>query len=317
MPETETEYCSRCGSATEWHEIEGRRRRVCPVCSHIAYKNPIVAAGTLSEQDDRVLLIRRGVEPGIGQWGLPAGYGEIGESPEETAIRETREETGLDVALDGLLGVFAFGGGSAQSGVVILYAAHPTNGALAAGDDAIDVAFFAANTLPDQIAFPIHRHVLKQWAQAHSITYRMATKNDWDRLAAIAAQDHRDRPMAFPDPTHEWVVLALHQEEVIGFASLIESALEYRRLTHWYVMPNWRNRGIGRRLLSEARAMVTQQGTLTLQVEMAANNSMGLALLLRHGFAIQGFSDLVRDDDAAPLRINLSSPAQALANENK
>ena len=88
----EARFCPRCSTSMRPQRLGDRTRPVCPACGWVHYLNPIVAAGTLVDQEGRALLIRRGVEPGLGQWGLPAGYAEVGETPEQTAIRETREE---------------------------------------------------------------------------------------------------------------------------------------------------------------------------------------------------------------------------------
>lgn len=89
---------------------------VCERCGWRWYANPKPAAAVLLERpapgeptpegEPSVLLLRRAVEPGYGAWDLPAGYLDPGESPEEAALRETREEAGLDVELLGLAGVY-------------------------------------------------------------------------------------------------------------------------------------------------------------------------------------------------------------------
>ena len=168
-------FCLRCGTPLESQKVDDRLRPVCPRCGYIHYVNPIVAAGTLVDHHGRVLLVRRGAPPGEGQWGLPAGYAEAGERPEETAVRETLEETGVRVALDDLLDVYAFSEEDSPGGVLILYAAHIEQGEPVAGDDATEARFFAPDALPRQIAFATHRQALTQWARVRTVTYGEAT----------------------------------------------------------------------------------------------------------------------------------------------
>jgi ADP-ribose pyrophosphatase YjhB (NUDIX family) len=101
---------------------------VCDRCGWRWYQNPKPAAGTLVEWQPpgatelSVLLLRRAVEPGFGEWDLPAGYLDPGESAEESAVRETREESGLAVELVRLVGVYTSRSGNA---VAVIYLARP------------------------------------------------------------------------------------------------------------------------------------------------------------------------------------------------
>jgi ADP-ribose pyrophosphatase YjhB (NUDIX family) len=84
---------------------------VCDRCAWRWYANPRPAAAVLVERVSdggqvELLLLRRAVEPGAGAWDLPAGYLDPHESFEQGAVRETREESGLDVELTGLAGVY-------------------------------------------------------------------------------------------------------------------------------------------------------------------------------------------------------------------
>jgi putative glutamine amidotransferase len=162
-------YCPQCGAPLSTRFVHARERAVCAFCGYVHYVNPIVAAGTLVHQDDRILLIRRGVAPGLGKWALPSGYAEIGETPEDAAIRETLEETGLQVALERLLIAEAFYDGDAPGGVIILYAAQAESGEIAPRDDAVEARFFGLDEVPDQIAFRQHRRAIALW-QAHPET---------------------------------------------------------------------------------------------------------------------------------------------------
>ncbi|NLX35307.1 MAG: NUDIX hydrolase [Chloroflexi bacterium] len=157
-------FCSSCGGRLEPALRDGRTRAVCVSCGKTHYVNPIVAAGTLVNVRGQVLLVRRAVAPREGYWALPAGYAEVGEHPEETALRETLEESGVQAQLDGLLTIDTFGGEQEPFGVLLLYAAHADSVVTRPGDDASEACFFAPEQLPASIAFETHRRVLRRWA---------------------------------------------------------------------------------------------------------------------------------------------------------
>ncbi len=96
-------FCPRCGQLLVEQDAFGRLRPVCVACGFVHFRDPKVAAAVLLSDNDRVLLIRRAVDPGRGLWALPAGFVEIGELPDEAAAREALEETGLHVEIGDLL----------------------------------------------------------------------------------------------------------------------------------------------------------------------------------------------------------------------
>ena len=152
--------CPHCRSAMEKRPEGGVVRPVCPGCGFVQYLNPAPGAGCILVRDEKVCLVRRRFEPKRGMWCLPTGFMEWDEDVRDTAVREVREETGLEVELTDLFAV--------ESGVlppdipvlVIFYLARETGGKMTAGDDADDVGFFALNDLPGPIAFAAHRRVL-------------------------------------------------------------------------------------------------------------------------------------------------------------
>ncbi len=158
-------FCSACGASAVDREIDQYVRSVCTGCGKILYRNPAPAAGCLVEQDGAVLLARRKFEPWQGRWYIPSGFVEYGDDVEDTARREVREETGLIVELGALFGVYSYFDDPRQHGIVVLYRALVVGGALQAGDDAAEVAFFAPAELPsaDQIGFATHRRALHEW----------------------------------------------------------------------------------------------------------------------------------------------------------
>jgi len=156
----EPTYCPRCATALEPRPEHGTMRPTCPACGFIWYRNPVPAAGVLLVENERVLLVRRKFEPRIGWWCIPAGFMEAGETPESTAVRELREETGLEARLTSLFAVYAGFDDPRVRAVLILYTAERTGGVLAPGDDATEAEWFPLDQLPDSIAFAAHRQAL-------------------------------------------------------------------------------------------------------------------------------------------------------------
>jgi ADP-ribose pyrophosphatase YjhB (NUDIX family) len=163
----EYKFCARCGHALESRIVEDHRERpVCPACGYIVYLNPPIAVGVIAERaDGKIPLVLRGENPGRGLWGLPAGFMEIDETAEETARRECLEETGLQVQLGDLWGVWSYYHKEKRmAGVLVLYSARVIGGEPHAGSDSMDVRFYGPDEIPfDSLAFQTHRDALTQW----------------------------------------------------------------------------------------------------------------------------------------------------------
>ena len=154
-------HCPRCGAAFEGGAASPRR---CAACGETTYLDPKVATGVVVEHGDGILLVRRNHEPMMGRWAFPSGYVDAGEVVEEAAVREVREETGVEVALDALLGVWSQRG---ERVIFIAYAGHSVGGAPAAGPEAFEVATFAPDALP-ALAFPHDDEVIAAWERWRS-----------------------------------------------------------------------------------------------------------------------------------------------------
>ncbi len=104
-------HCRDCGTLVEYRvpdDGDTKVRAVCPGCGTIHYENPLNVVGTVpywGEQGEQVLLCKRNIEPRWGKWTLPAGFMELGESTADGALRETIEEAGAQVAMEGLFTV--------------------------------------------------------------------------------------------------------------------------------------------------------------------------------------------------------------------
>ena len=157
-------YCPLCGGVLTAKLIKAGepKRLVCGGCEHVVYLDPKVAVGTIIRmEDDRIILVRRAIEPGFGKWVFPGGYVDRGEAVEHAAVREVREETNLDVETTGLLGVYSSNGSPVA---LVAYAARVTGGVLRAGDEAQDARFFPVDALPE-LPFPHDDQILKDWRE--------------------------------------------------------------------------------------------------------------------------------------------------------
>lgn len=157
-PVVDVVYCAACGAPTAPRLVDGRTRPVCSVCARVVYLDPKLAVGVLIVRDGRVLLGKRG--PGTrepGKWSFPAGFVERGERVEDAARREAREETGLDVAIGRLVGLYSSEG---ETVVLAVYEGEVVGGEAVAGDDLTELGWFPV-TGPPELAFERDRQILE------------------------------------------------------------------------------------------------------------------------------------------------------------
>ena len=103
-------FCPACAGPLEARQLKAGdpSRLVCARCGFILYLDPKVAVGTvITTADERIVLVRRAIEPGYGLWVFPGGYVDRGEEITVAAVREAREEAGLQVRLDGLINIYS------------------------------------------------------------------------------------------------------------------------------------------------------------------------------------------------------------------
>jgi ADP-ribose pyrophosphatase YjhB (NUDIX family) len=161
-------YCPYCGTGLTEKFCEGALRRYCNRCKEPIYENPVPATCiVLVDKKDRVLLVKRSVEPKKGCWCLPGGFMELGETPEKAALRELKEETGLSGKIDMLLGVSSNSSALYHTVLMVGYLVKSYFGRLIAGDDADDAAHFHYHELPE-IAFESHASFIRMYYAAFS-----------------------------------------------------------------------------------------------------------------------------------------------------
>ena len=156
-------YCSNCGEQVTEKIPEGddRPRHVCGVCATVHYQNPKIVAGCIPVWEDRLLLCRRAIEPRHGLWTLPAGFMENGESTEQAAARETREEACATVENIKLFGVFSI---PHINQVYMMFRADMSSGEYRPGAESLDVQLFEEHQIAwDELAFPVVRLTLERY----------------------------------------------------------------------------------------------------------------------------------------------------------
>ncbi len=147
-------------------EGDSREREICSRCGFVNYENPKIVVGSVATWADRVLLCRRAIEPRREFWTLPAGYLELGESPEQGARREAREEAHAELIIDGLLATYAI---TRISQVQLIYRARLAHPRVAPGPESLDVGLFAWDQIPwDELAFPSVAWALEHFRSAQN-----------------------------------------------------------------------------------------------------------------------------------------------------
>lgn len=156
-------FCSDCGQPVSLAvpPDDNRLRHVCGHCGTIHYQNPKMVVGSIPlwRDDERVLLCRRAIEPRHGYWTLPAGFMENSETTEEAAARETFEEAGARIELQGLFSLLNV---PHVHQVHLFYRAHLLDLDFEAGTESLEVKLFREEEIPwDEIAFPTVSQTLK------------------------------------------------------------------------------------------------------------------------------------------------------------
>lgn len=179
-------FCSECARpiATRVPPGDTLPRYVCDHCGRIFYRNPRLVVGTVPRWEDKVLLCKRSIEPRFGYWTLPSGFLENGETVEQGALRESREEAEADLELVRLFSVFSL---PHVNQVYMLFLADLRNPDARPGEETLETRLFAGDEIPwKRLAFRAVEFTLRRFVdegaeepQVHFGSYRHSGSPAW------------------------------------------------------------------------------------------------------------------------------------------
>ncbi|MCK4823748.1 NUDIX hydrolase [bacterium] len=165
MPSLNAEYrfCFKCGHRLSLKVIDPTEpeRLVCSACNATTYIDPKIAVGSIIIISGKIVLLKRGIEPGYGKWVFPGGYVNRGEVLEDAAVRETKEEANIDVEIESLLNAYSYPN---EPVILIVYIAKMVGGKIMPRDETLEAKAFSFNRIPwDQLAFSSTRDALRDF----------------------------------------------------------------------------------------------------------------------------------------------------------
>jgi ADP-ribose pyrophosphatase YjhB (NUDIX family) len=156
-------YCPFCGTRLLLKEKGGKQRPACPNCGFVQFRNPVPGVVVVIEKDGHVLLGKRRGGFGEGKWGLPQGYIEFDEDFLSAAIREVKEETGLDVEILSIINVVSNLLSPRLHTLAIVLLATIIAGEQRAGDDLETLEWFPFSGPLPEMAFEADRRIIERY----------------------------------------------------------------------------------------------------------------------------------------------------------
>ena len=162
-------YCPTCAGPLETRSLKkgDPERHVCTRCGQVLYLDPKVAVGAIIRTDDeRLVMVRRAIQPGYGLWVFPGGYVDRGEEVTAAAVREAREEAGVDIELERLVNIYSY---AHRSLIVLVYAGRMIGGELCTDEECLEARLFRPDELPwNELAFDSTTRALRDYLAGNS-----------------------------------------------------------------------------------------------------------------------------------------------------
>jgi len=156
-------FCNYCNGTLIERLVEGKERQVCAACGDIYYENPLPVVSIMVANEEReLLLVKRAQEPAKDMWCFPIGFAESGESIEDAALRELKEEAGIDGRIVQIVDVVSEKNDVYGDVLVVSFEAELVGGIASAGDDAVDARYFPVANLP-KLAFSSQEKALAKF----------------------------------------------------------------------------------------------------------------------------------------------------------
>lgn len=154
-------FCPTCRTKLERVEVDSRKRLHCPRCDFIFWNNPKPVVSALIHRSGEVLLLQRTKAPLKGYWCLPGGYINYDETPEKAVRREVNEEIGLELKIEGLIGVYRIDNDPRGVNIDVIYQGTANGGIRLSGEHTTH-RFFPTSQLPQKIAYK-HKEAIANW----------------------------------------------------------------------------------------------------------------------------------------------------------
>lgn len=160
-------YCPLCGTPFEQELVVQKTRPLCPSCGYVFYRNPYPTVSVLVINKDKILLGKRLAEPGKGKWALPSGYIEFEDDFLTAAIREVKEETGLEIEILSILNVQSAFLPTDYHFLSIYLLAEAIGGNVSSNDDLEDVGWFSRSEPLPEMAFAPDVNLIQTYFDGH------------------------------------------------------------------------------------------------------------------------------------------------------
>jgi len=187
-------FCSFCSKTLDVDMHDGKERQVCRNCGKVYYENPLpVASVILANREREIVLVKRARDPFKNMWCCPIGFAETGESIEDAALRELKEETGIEGKIVQLVDVSSHTNDYYGDLLIVSFEAEKVGGTEMAGDDAVECRYFPIRSLP-RLAFDSQKAAVRKFVDLKKDLWNM--HDSFETFMEGTAKDRAIRPGA-------------------------------------------------------------------------------------------------------------------------